>query len=418
MKSNWEKDIHDRLGNFEQDAPEGLWAAINKKMAEGEDGFIHAGKPVRFYTLRRTASVAAAASVALILGYTFLGHDNNQKDISKRPSITAFVKHDSKDHSILSQGMSTLLTESVLSSNIKMNGKGIILQTIASIDNDTSDMKTINNIADSDNKIITSEKDENKRERESDNLCKHTHEPVLPHTLETTSRSVRTSRWTVSASTTGAVGAEKTTTNIGVPIVAVSLDAPKWQNDPMLGIALFNQGKEVTKQYKHHLPIRLGVKVAYALNKRFSMESGLTYTRLSSDIKSGSEDNYFTGEQKLNYLGIPVGVRYNVLEFNHFSLYGTTNALLEKCVSGTVTNNYVINNTPTQTDTHPINSKPLQLSVGASVGVQFNVVDNIDIYAEPGVSYHFDDHSSIQTIYKEKPLNFDLSIGIRYTINK
>ena len=50
--------------------------------------------------------------------------------------------------------------------------------------------------------------------------------------------------------------------------------------------------------------------------------------------------------------------------------------------------------------------------------MQFDVLDNVGIYAEPGVSYHFDDHSSLQTIYKEKPLNFNLNVGIRYTIDK
>ena len=58
------------------------------------------------------------------------------------------------------------------------------------------------------------------------------------------------------------------------------------------------------------------------------------------------------------------------------------------------------------------------MSVNAAAGVQFNVLDNIGIYAEPGVSYHFDDGSSLQTIYKEKPLNFNLNFGVRYTIDK
>jgi len=34
---------------------------------------------------------------------------------------------------------------------------------------------------------------------------------------------------------------------------------------------------------------------------------------------------------------------------------------------------------------------------------------------EPGVSYFFDDGSSIQTIRKENPCNFTLQAGIRLT---
>lgn len=69
-------------------------------------------------------------------------------------------------------------------------------------------------------------------------------------------------------------------------------------------------------------------------------------------------------------------------------------------------------------ETVNIDSKPLQMSVNAAFGVQFDVLDNVGIYAEPGVSYYLDDHSSLQTIYKEKPLNFNLNVGVRYTIGK
>ena len=167
----------------------------------------------------------------------------------------------------------------------------------------------------------------------------------------------------------------------------------------MLGINIFNQGKEVKTEYKHRLPVRIGVKVAYTLNEHWIIESGLTYTRLSSDMKDGTKENYFTGEQR-------------------FNLYGSAGVLAEKCVSGNVTKEYVINNATKKKETVNIDSKPLQMSVNVAFGVQFDVLDNVGIYAEPGVSYHLDDHSSLQTIYKEKPLNFNLNVGVRCTIGK
>ena len=420
MKSNWEKDIHDRLGNFEQDAPDGLWADISKKMSEKEKNHIPSGMPVRSHRLYRAACMAAAACVALILGYTFYGNYNNQKDDGKQPPRIVSTEGADTAHPVASQPQPTLLAEADRPNIAKTDGTGIIHQTSASTGNDTSASKPIDNITDSDSQVSASAKDKDNGQRGSDNHLEHPHDPLLASNWETQGRAHADGalRWTVSASTTGAMGWEKTSTYMGEPIVTVGPDDTEWQDLPMLGITLFNQGKEVTTQYKHHLPVRFGLKVAYAFNERLSIESGLTYTRLSSDIKSGSENNYFTGEQRLNYVGVPVGVRCNALAFNRFSMYGTANVLLEKCVSGSVTNNYVINNSLNKSESKSVSSKPLQLSVGASVGVQFNVLDNVDIYAEPGLRYHFDDGSSIQTIYKEKPLNFDFSIGIRYTINK
>ena len=87
-------------------------------------------------------------------------------------------------------------------------------------------------------------------------------------------------------------------------------------------------------------------------------------------------------------------------------------------MSGTSDKEYFINNTSRKSETLSIDSKPLQMSVNAAVGVQLKVLGGIGIYAEPGVSYHFDDGSSLQTIYKEKPLNFNINVGVRYTIGE
>lgn len=90
--------------------------------------------------------------------------------------------------------------------------------------------------------------------------------------------------------------------------------------------------------------------MAYAFNARLSIESGLTYTRLSSDMKDGTEENHYTGEQKLNYVGIPVNVKYNAWSYKRFYLYGYAGVLVEKCVSGSITQQYVINNTTKKTE--------------------------------------------------------------------
>ena len=413
MKNNWEKDIHDRLGNFEQDVPDGLWADISKKMAKG-----NRKKSARIYKLYRMARVAAAACVVLILGYTFYVHNAKDENPQMLQSCLSMAKNEDCKPSTANDDTTT--------------GIAVPLQTyhgnmekpeVCSSDSGQSSFASANDV-EANRNVYTSEPDAKQNDSTlHKNEIEH-HEYRTNHLLayDNTARckatNNATARWSISTNAMGTVGWEKSSKYIGEPIVTAGPDDAEWQDNPMLGLAIFNQGKEVTTEYKHHLPVRIGVKVGYAFNEKFCIESGLSYTRLSSDIKSGSDDYYFTGEQKLNYMGIPVGVKYNVLMFKRFSLYGTANALLEKCVSGNVTNNYVINKATNKTEMHTIDSKPWQFSVGASVGVQVDILDNIGIYAEPGLSYHFNDHSSLQTIYKEKPLNFNLSVGIRYTINK
>ena len=43
--------------------------------------------------------------------------------------------------------------------------------------------------------------------------------------------------------------------------------------------------------------------------------------------------------------------------------------------------------------------------------------DLVGIYLEPGVSYYFDNGSFVETVYRERPLNFSLGIGLRFNLN-
>ena len=79
MKNNWQKDIHDRLGNYEKDAPKGLWEDIRKGTTDENGGYMHGGRPFKTYWLRRTAYTAAAASVALLIGYSIYSEYANDE---------------------------------------------------------------------------------------------------------------------------------------------------------------------------------------------------------------------------------------------------------------------------------------------------------------------------------------------------
>ena len=49
MKNNWQKDIHDRLGNYEKDAPKGLWEEIRKGTTDENGGYMNGGRPFKTY---------------------------------------------------------------------------------------------------------------------------------------------------------------------------------------------------------------------------------------------------------------------------------------------------------------------------------------------------------------------------------
>ncbi len=434
MKNNWQKDIHNRLGNYEIDEPKGLWEDIRKEMADENGGYMRDSKYSKTYKLRRTAYIAAAASVALLLGYSIYSEYVNRgqmpSDMANPPMARTSAEPSTKGNIAIDDG-----DNSIAENSHRPRMTSIASKPVSDIDasslyaNDEKPLETTSDIrkdsdtnspAEGSTTVAEEEllKLENESKKASNSHHNNNYGSLLAYNSEHHTFSSTSPRWTVSTSTMGAMGTSRTITSIGDPIVATGPDDSDWEDNPMLGINIFNQGKEVKTEYKHHLPIRVGVKLAYTFNEHWSIESGFTYTRLSSDMRDGTKENYFTGEQKLNYVGIPVNMKYNAWSYKRVNLYGSAGVLAEKCVSGSITKEYVVNNTTKKTEAESIGSKPLQMSVNAAFGVQFDVLDKVGIYAEPGVSYHFDDHSSLQTIYKEKPLNFNLNIGVRYTIGK
>lgn len=432
MKTNWQKDIHDRLGSYEKDAPEGLWEGISRRMPKLNDGIMLTHKPQRTAKFRmwRVAGVAAAASVALVIGYNFFGNDvqdniNIPTNTTKHPNMLASSQKPLGNESTdVCAEQATHSADDLLAEQPKLAKASTEQPKLASAFTET-DVKEI------------SSKEENSKEENSKKENKQTETKpakredsyVLPHNpdnnllafndmTERRGNEDAPSRWSVSTGAMGGLGASGTTTAYGDYLVLSCPGGADTKDSPMLDMNTVNRDVEQKTEYDHHLPIRIGLSVAYALTDRLSISSGLTYTRLASDIKDASRESKYIGEQRLHYVGIPVNVSYKVASFRWLGLYGTAGVLAEKCVSGTTDEGYVENNTMKYTNTQDISSKPLQMSVNAGVGIQFDFIDNVGIYAEPGLSYYFDDGSALQTIYKEKPLNFNLNVGVRFKLSK
>lgn len=164
---------------------------------------------------------------------------------------------------------------------------------------------------------------------------------------------------------------------------------------------------------KHRLPVRFGLSLRYRLNDRWSLESGLAYTRLRSDIKQNDNGVRTNTEQTLSYIGIPVTASYLLSSSRYVNFYVSAGGMAEKMVKGRQHIEYVGKD---QARTESVSIRPLQWSVNGALGVEFNLSPLFSIYAEPGVGYYFDNGSSIPTYYQDKPFNFNLNLGLRFNL--
>lgn len=186
-------------------------------------------------------------------------------------------------------------------------------------------------------------------------------------------------------------------------------------NDIMLLSAATDGMKASEVRVKHRHPVKLGASVRFGFAGRFGLETGLNYSYHSSDIASGDDKGGYTTEQKLHFVGIPVAVSYDIWHTDFLEVYASAGGAAEFCVSGRSHTEYVEDGKVTGTANADVRDKRPQWSVGASAGVQYNVSNAIGVYVEPGVSYYFDNGSGVNTVYKDKPLNFNLNVGLRFT---
>ncbi len=176
-----------------------------------------------------------------------------------------------------------------------------------------------------------------------------------------------------------------------------------------------NLNNIVRSKTKHKMPVTFAISVRMNLNEHWALESGLTYTKLSSELWSGAESDYYKSDQKLHYVGIPVKASYKIWANKRFVFYVSAGGAVEKCVSGKVNTACVVNNEVKSMEKEDLKVKELQWSLTSAVGAQVNLTPHLGLYVEPGLNYYIKDGSGVSTIRKEHPLNFNLQTGLRFT---
>lgn len=181
----------------------------------------------------------------------------------------------------------------------------------------------------------------------------------------------------------------------------------------LITIAEHNTGKIVERE-QHDKPITLGLALTKSLGKNWSIESGLQYSLLKSNFTMGEGAYYIQRTQKVHYLGLPFRLSYKWLRSKRWSVYSSAGVLLNVPLVGEAKERYVTDTTVPYKDSWRF-TPSWQWSVGAGVGVQYNLSPNWGIYAEPTFNWYIPNGSSIHTIWTEHPFTVTAPFGVRFT---
>lgn len=455
MKQDWTDTLKQKMAGYEERPSDELWAALSERagLQESRRKVI----PVWFWGLS-----AAAALMAGIFVVTKV----NDKSVNDLGGITADVAVSEPVDAEVPESVERTLTEelaevksaevmsvadvavgrkqeaakvgvkqvvkarkaesALIAETVPVEsrvGAGEVEDSAESAETSVSENKDVNTVS-SENRVAAVAEDVTAVNAEEHAAMSW--DEYLKETPSEKARARRSGGFSAGIVAGGAVGgntsgSKPTAMVMGANPLAAGVTKTDWiDKDSKASAIVYNQ-PEVQEEYSHKIPVKVGLTARYNITGRLGVETGLTYSVLSSSVKTGNSEtgnNWSSGSQTLHYLGIPLNLSFNILNSRYVNIYITGGGMMEKSISGNIKTDEYVDGKFARTLTAKISPKGLQWSVNAAAGVQANILPQLGVFVEPGVSHHFKNGSRVRSIYTDKPTDFSLGFGLRYSFGK
>ncbi|WP_307766769.1 outer membrane beta-barrel protein [uncultured Prevotella sp.] len=436
MNEKWKKGFHNKLNDYETTPPQGLFDEILKHIPPVEEGekapnkltevLIAAANTNKKQQVKAaiwlTAILSAAAIVAILLvnnsvvdvaNHTdAIGNlaENNKNVIENRGGKTETPSPDNAyTNSNGNESTPTVNAKSRIFTSIKTAFKAVASTVLPQ---NTADKTTLAMVEQPTTTTEPTDKTDNIQETTVNEVPKPSEkvecsEPTKHHppTTPTTNSRPRRNKNSVQL---GMLLAGMPTVNSSDDLYSVAPTAMKENN----GMIVTGQNKMV-KKANHRQPITLGVSVALPLSSKMSVETGLMYSHHYSELAYEVGNISHDIKQHLNFVGIPLNLNYRLWQRHNTSVYVSGGGSVEKMVYGKQKERY--DGTET-TIANKVEMKELQWALSARFGAAYKLTKGVSFYLEPGVSYHFNNKSDLQTIYSDRPVSFQLKAGLRFNL--
>ena len=419
MKKQWNKDIHDRLKDFPKKAPEGLLNDIQSEM-------LRRGLSVAPIANKRPAIIlrigSVAAMILLLLGISYLFHWQKPSALPDgQGSLTSPVA---------AETLPIAEEEKEIPSGTPANPTAV-QWTAQATSTPVAPPDSVHTKEETLTEDTTQEEVPSKEETESPQQA----QPATERTGEVSKQA----KWTYTPSRKKEYSFDVSIHYSGLLALNMPFgkdyDADINLSGPQASPGDTSEGKDSTatasrsvgrtfKRYKHgeeakhHIPVKLGVSFRYYLNDRWSIQSGLTYSYLASDLSYNSIATSYETKQKLHYIGIPIQAGLRIWEGKRSRSYISAGGQVEKLISGKAITHYTLDKQFSGTLIENISDNKLLFSALASIGIEYMLGKDLSLYAEPGIHYYFKNGNGLNTHYNEQPLNFNITVGFRFHWNK
>lgn len=400
MKEDWVKQLRDKLADHQEPAPADMWAQIEARLSQSGAVYQPEKKP-RLVSIWAKYVAVAAVFVGMITcnGY-LLWSISNEGEMKEPKQVASNRIMETKQEKTTIPSQENVSMES---KEMSQDDAPIVPQEEPTGPQDVS----------------VEPAPSSPKQQKSDE-----HKEKLPETVKEKKQSLRDYDQKIPSAddrrrhgqisfglyAQNGFGNETSANGVRMsPQLAANYD---YRHD-LMSVAMTRGADEVIylanyeERQEHYQPISFGLSVNIPISSSFSLSTGLVYTRLRSDFVAVMGGYPMTTEQTLYYLGVPLNAQYQFWGYKGLKVYG---------VAGVAADYNIKSQQEMEGLTQEIIRDRWQFSLKGGLGVEYDVIPQLGIYVEPGLKYYFDNGSSVQNFFKDKPTNFNLQVGLRWNL--
>lgn len=417
MSDKWTDKVRGKLSGYEAPAPDGLWEDIIARVETPR--VVPVWKRVLKY-----GTYPVAATVLALIGYLIFMRPDVVNTADDTPIVAEWkTPEDIEDPMVYDEGEdvgeSIAPVEMIASRHTKTS-------EIASPSIEEKKAKTT---IESEKEAVSTSSDATESVDNDESPEVETHEPIilrtLPESRQRLTMTPRAYKGRIGQLTMGLYASnlptKGATTHLGYgshfpeSVQGIANEAMgETRSFLKEEIRELNSVQETKITTERSMPIRLGFSLSYYITNRLAIESGLTATRMSTKVTAGTMQYRTQTEYQIFLIGLPLGLKYNIWESNHFGIYASVGGALEGRITSHATTEYSLDATIVK-DPRVEEKKGgtrLLWSLRGAAGFIYSINPQVGLYLEPGVSYYLDKQILNETTYLSSPWVPSVTLGV------
>ena len=420
MDNEWKNSLRERFSDYASPEPEGLWEGIEQGMA---------GKPRRkMLPVWIVSGLAAAAAVALAV---FLHPEKTLEtpDLQKQATLAESVQAEpvvvdtaatsspalaapaSKSDPFAVVSRQTLLAEAEPVESVPVSE-----ETVPDAVNDPQSRLDRESVAGQETSVT-----EKKEVSEMPDRVGHDDQVGQAGQVPSSDRipAKNRKRFSIGAYGNGGQASSEQMQGYGMnrtgEYLGTRATGSNVKNDVSGLMRTLASNRASNFEAHHAAPLRVGVTAAWELTPHLNLVSGLNWTYLNSEFEETASPIRTVVGQDLGYLGVPLRLETGFHVWKGLWLSAGAGGMVEKGLLSSSWTNTWVDGQMAETIKNP---KPdtggLLWSVGATAGAEYRFSPSLGLYFTPGIEYHFDNGAEVRSAYTEKPLHWNVNLGVRF----